>query len=230
MGREVEQEALGRGHDILARIDQPGDWAINAPLLSRCDVVIDFSMPAVAPATIMNCFERNIPVVTGTTGWYDRLEEIRERCILSGQTLFVSANFSIGVNILLDLVARASRITEMTGGYKASIREVHHIHKLDAPSGTAIRLADRMIENSTSLKRWTAGTSGGMEDIPVTSLREGEVMGVHSVRFESMADIIELTHEAKSRKGFASGAVTAAEWVQGKKGFFEMKDLLSFKD
>ena len=230
MGKEIEQEALGRGHSILARIDKPEDWLLHERLLPRCEVVIDFSVPESAPGIIRLCFERGIPVVTGTTGWYDQLDEIREQCTRQGQALFVSANFSIGVNILLDLAERAARLTEMAGGYTASIRETHHIHKLDAPSGTAIRLAERMSSKSRKGDSWSRGTGIDPSEIPISSAREGEVMGIHTVSFESGADIIELKHEAKSRKGFASGAVAAAEWIVGKKGFFEMKDLLNFKD
>ncbi len=215
MGKEVEKAALAQGHVITARIDNEDDWK-SAQGLEDAEVAIDFSVPETAPGNILRCFERRLPVVVGTTGWTDRLPEIKERCLREKQALFVAANFSIGVHVFM---AAARFLAQKAGaqGYRPRIEETHHIHKLDKPSGTAL-----------VLKRNILPFLAGTEDIAISSLREGETVGVHKLGFDSPTDGIELIHTAKNRQGLASGAVLAAQWLHGRTGFFGMEDLLGF--
>jgi 4-hydroxy-tetrahydrodipicolinate reductase len=170
--------------------------------------------------------------VTGTTGWFDRLDELKAECLAAGGAMFVASNFSIGMNIVFELNRRLAQLTKGMDSYTVSIEETHHIHKLDAPSGTAIHLAEGIIAEHGG--EWMLADSGqdatikqsNNQTIPITAIREGEVAGIHKVRYDSAVDTITLTHEAKSREGLAQGAVLAAEFLHGKKGFFTMRDLL----
>ncbi|MDX9907234.1 MAG: 4-hydroxy-tetrahydrodipicolinate reductase [Bacteroidales bacterium] len=226
MGHEVEKAAIARGHRIIARIDTEDDWATCSPLFSSADVVIDFSQPATAVANIRHCFDHHIPVVTGTTGWNKDEPMVRKWCMDENQSLFVGSNFSIGVNILFALTGKLGELMNRFDEYNISLEEIHHIHKLDAPSGTAIKLAELILSRVERKKAWVNQTGRTPEELQVISVREGEVPGTHTVDCESEADRITLRHEAKNRKGFALGAVMAAEWLPGKKGYFEMNDLL----
>ncbi|MCM1042221.1 MAG: 4-hydroxy-tetrahydrodipicolinate reductase [Bacteroides sp.] len=216
MGREVEQAALRQGLEIVARIDNESDWNANEAL-QGADVAIDFSIPATAPANIIRCFERRLPVVVGTTGWYDRLPELKERCLREKQSLFVAANFNIGVHVFMAAARFLAQKINTQTGYTPSIQEIHHIHKLDKPSGTALVLKQHVLPELQ-----------GIDDIEIASVREGETIGVHRLDFDSPADTIELTHTAKNRSGLAKGAVQAACWLHGKTGFFGMEDMLGF--
>ncbi len=223
MGKEVEKQASERGHEVVERFDKPHDW--NTKALQKADVVIDFSLPDSAIENIYKCFDAGTPIVTGTTGWYDKLDEVREKCKSSGQTLFYAPNFSVGVNIFFEINQALSEYMNEHEMYDAEISETHHIHKKDAPSGTAKQLAGILIKNMNKYNSWSAEPAS-TDQLRVESFREDEVPGTHAVTFESHIDKITLTHEAKSRIGFALGAVKAAEWVQGKKGAFTMKDFL----
>ena len=245
MGHEVEQVALQRGHKIIARIDNSSELE-NLKILKsekRSDsedvVAIEFSTPATALNNIYRCFDMNIPVVCGTTAWYQHFDEIKERCEREGQALFYAPNFSIGMNIMFMLNRQLAKITEKYD-YKLSLTETHHIHKLDKPSGTAVKLAEDIIKNNDNYKSWELNqltidnlqlTSNNeqltIDDVlPIEAIRKGDVFGIHEVKAESDCDIIQLRHEAFSRKGFATGAVIAAEFLLGKKGIFTMENLL----
>lgn len=225
MGHEVEQIALQRGHNIVATIDNVNEWAEKNDMLREADVAIEFSTPATALENIKRCFDIHLPVVCGTTAWYQHLEEIKERCVKEQQTLFYAPNFSIGMNITFMLNRYLAKITEKYD-YKLSLTETHHIHKLDRPSGTAVKLAEDIIESNGNYSSWSLDDCGE-EVLHIEAIREGEYFGIHEVKAESECDIIQLRHEAFSRKGFATGAVIAAEFVEGKRGIFTMNDLLN---
>ena len=233
MGHEVEKIALQRGHEIIAAIDNEEDFrnsGIQEFRNSRDVVAIEFSTPATAFENIKRCFDLNIPVVCGTTAWYQHFEEVKERCEREGHTLFYAPNFSIGMNIMFMLNSQLAKITEKYD-YKLSLTETHHIHKLDKPSGTAVKLADDILANNKNYNSWKLTDDNDQQTsnnaLPITAIREGDVFGIHEVQAQSDCDIIKLSHEAFSRKGFASGAVIAAEFILGKKGLFTMNDLLN---
>lgn len=230
MGHEVEQIALQRGHTILATIDNPEEWELKRQELidtkGHDDIVaIEFSTPATAFDNISRCFDLDIPVVCGTTAWYQRFDEIKNRCETENQSLFYAPNFSIGMNIMFMLNRQLAKITEKYN-YRLSLTETHHIHKLDKPSGTAVKLADDIVECNSNYSSWSLDADEN-NILPVEAIREGEYFGIHEVKAESDCDIIQLRHEAFSRKGFATGAVIAAEFIIGKKGLFTMNDLLN---
>ncbi len=226
MGKEVEKIALSRKHAISAKLDTDKDWEKYSGLITSADVVIDFSMPGVVVDNIFRCFDLGLPVVTGTTGWYDRLAEVRKVCEEKNGVLFYAPNFSIGVNLFFKVNAYLAKLMSGVEGYKVRVEETHHIHKLDAPSGTAIKLAESIIANNEHIRKWIGHETGEPEELPVISFREGEVPGTHVVTWYSDADRITLKHDAKNRSGFALGAVLAAEFLIGKKGVFTMEDLL----
>ncbi len=224
MGKTVETVCLERGHKIAAVIDGPEDW--EKTVMPSGGVVVDFSLPEEAVNNIMRCFRLGWPVVSGTTGWYDRLPEVTKACTEKDGTLFYAPNFSLGVNILFYVNKMLAAVMSKTEGYRISIKETHHIHKLDAPSGTAIRLAEDILAQNANLKVWKNRPDDNPDVLPVFSFREGEVPGIHEIIYDSEADRLTLKHEAKNRKGFALGAVLAAEFVKDKKGVFTMDDLL----
>lgn len=216
MGKEVEAAALRQGHRIVAKIDNENDWN-EAEALAQADVAIDFSIPETAPRNISRCFDRHLPVVVGTTGWQHHLPELKARCLREKHALFVAANFSIGVHIFMSAARFLAQKVNTQGGYTPHIEEIHHIHKLDKPSGTALVLKQNVLPQLD-----------GLQDIEIASRREGETVGVHRLLFHSGADTLELVHTAKNREGLALGAVHAARWLHGKTGFFGMEDMLGF--
>ncbi|WP_445385435.1 4-hydroxy-tetrahydrodipicolinate reductase [Robiginitalea sp. IMCC44478] len=220
MGRMIEQLALKRDHEIVARIDSPDD---RVPY-KNLDVAIDFSSPDAAFENISNCFKNGVPVVCGTTGWLSRYDEAVSLCKKEGAAFIYASNFSLGVNLFFQLNETLARLINGVSGYQAEMKEIHHTQKLDAPSGTAITLAEGIINNSA----YTAWTSGKVEkdSLPIYSERTGEVPGTHKIKYESAVDSIEIIHTAHNRKGFALGALIAAEWIVGKEGVFNMKDVL----
>lgn len=229
MGKAIEAIALERDHEIGVIIDDEDDWMEKLDDLRDCDVAIDFSLPSTVVSNIMRCFDLNIPIVVGTTGWYDQLDSVVHDCQQRGQALFVASNFSIGMNIMFDLNRRLAKLMNGYEDYQVEIEETHHIHKLDAPSGTAITLANDIINELDRKDSWQLSTTPGIDGhaIPITSIREGEVPGIHEVVYDNEIDTITLSHSAKSRKGLALGAVLAAEYLFGKKGYYTMRDLLS---
>ncbi len=226
MGKEIASVAAGRGHEITATIDSEADWMEKIDDLRQSDVAIEFSTPDTAVDNIMKCFNIGIPVVVGTTGWYDQLDSVVHDCRQRGNAaLFVASNFSIGVNILFDINRRLADLMNRYPQYDVRIDETHHVHKLDAPSGTAITLANDIINRLDRKEEWKLnGTQP--DELCITARREGEVSGTHQVTYNSEVDTISICHAAKSRKGFAVGAVLAAEFLDGKRGYFTMNDLL----
>jgi 4-hydroxy-tetrahydrodipicolinate reductase len=226
MGHEIEKTALETGHTIGLVIDNENDWVEKRKFLKDCDVAIEFSLPSIVTGNMRRCFESGIPVVVGTTGWHDQLQSITELCHKNNGTLFYASNFSIGVNIFFDINRRLASLLEAYPMYKPTMTEIHHTQKLDSPSGTAITLANDIIASNAKYHKYTDGIPGTGE-IPVNSIREGTVTGTHSITWESDVDLITIIHEAKSRRGFAFGAVMAAEWIMNRKGVFTMKDMLN---
>jgi len=228
MGREIEKIALERGHRIVSIIDVNNQQDFDSAGFLSADVAIEFSQPAVATDNFRKCFERNIPVVSGTTGWYSVLPKIREQVLATDKSFFCASNFSVGVNIFFALNKHLARIMNRFPEYEVEMEEIHHIHKLDSPSGTGITLAEGIIDNLDRKTAWKEGEEGKPSELLIHSRREGEVPGIHTITYESEADTISITHDAKNRSGFALGAVLAAEFLKGKKGFFGMNDLLKF--
>lgn len=227
MGKEIEKIALDRGHEIVLIIDinNPGD--LTSENLKKADVVIEFTVPASALNNYKLCFEAGVPVVSGTTGWLDRREEVHQLCRATNATFFHTTNFSLGVNIFFAVNKRLAQLMANRGEYKVEMTEIHHTQKLDAPSGTAITLAEGILENIPTKTSWVNQSTEKVEELGIISEREGQVPGTHIVKYDSEVDYIEITHCAKSRKGFAFGAVLAAEYSVGKKGILTMNDLLN---
>ncbi len=228
MGKTIEQIALNRGHQIVSIVDINNPEEFQSDNFKSADVAIEFTTPATAFDNYMKSFAAGVPVVSGTTGWLDRIGEIKEKCAKEGKTFFYASNFSIGVNIFFALNKYLAKIMNNFPVYNVSMTETHHIHKLDAPSGTAITLAEGILENVDRKERWTLETAEQPSDLPIHAIREGEVPGIHEVTYESDVDYISIKHDAKSRAGFALGAVVAAEFTAGKKGFLGMDDMLKF--
>ncbi|MFQ9316120.1 4-hydroxy-tetrahydrodipicolinate reductase [Dysgonomonas mossii] len=228
MGHEIEKIALKRGHNIVSIIDMNNLEEFNSPAFKSADVAIEFSTPDSAIQNYRKCFEVGVAVVAGTTGWLEHLDEVKRACVEQGKTFFYASNYSLGVNIFFALNKYLAKIMNNYPSYEVKMEEVHHIHKLDAPSGTAITLAEDLIKEVDRKERWSLEVEEKQTDLPIHCIREGEVPGIHEIIYESEADIISIKHDAKSRVGFALGAVLAAEFTNGKKGFLGMGDMLKF--
>lgn len=230
MGREIEKIALKQSHHIIGMIDQKSDWEKYTQIIDITDVAIDFSIPDEAINNISKCRELNLPLVIGTTGWHHELEQVKEETIKFKSSLLWASNFSLGVNILFHFNKKLAEVMSQFSDYNVSIHEIHHDQKLDAPSGTAISLANDILKANAPLKNWYLKEKEEAKnaELPITYERIGKVPGTHEITYSSKIDEITLKHEAKNRQGFAKGAVLAAEWLVGKKGFFEMKDVLGF--
>lgn len=226
MGKEIERVALSRHHEIVLKIDAFNLKEFTRENLSRADVAIDFSTPESAWSNIMKCFEAGVPVVCGTTGWLSRFEEVKRKCTELDQSFFYASNYSIGVNLFFALNKYLARLMDPMNEYEVSIKEIHHVHKLDAPSGTAISLANDIIEGIGRKEKWELNGAGDPAALKITSVREDEVPGTHIIAYESEVDTIEITHLAKNRRGLALGALLAAEFIHGKKGVFSMDDMM----
>lgn len=223
MGHEVEKAALAKGHTVVVTIDNPQEWEARIDQLKQADVAIEFSQPDQVVGNINRCFDLHIPIVVGTTAWQDHFEEIKKRCMEEQQSLFTAPNFSIGMNIMFMLNKQLAKFAERYG-YQLSLSETHHIHKLDKPSGTAVKLANDIISVSHNYDSWSIDSPTD-HTLFIDVTREGEVFGIHSTYAQSPADKITLTHEAFNRQGLANGAIAAAEFLMGKKGVFGMEDL-----
>lgn len=226
MGKEIEKILLSRGHQTGLIIDINNLHDLTVENLRQCDAAIEFTTPATAVENYFKCFEAGIPVVSGTTGWLERQEEVHGKCKEENGTFFYGSNFSVGVNLFFELNRQLARLMADFSEYKPGMTEVHHTQKLDSPSGTALTLANDIIGIIPSLKGWKENSESEEGILAITSEREGEVPGIHRVKYDSEVDFIEITHSAKSRKGFALGAVLAAEYSIGKKGILTMKDML----
>lgn len=225
MGHEVERLALAKGHEVVVTIDNEQEWDERLEQLKTADVAIEFSQPDQAFANISRCFDLHLPIVVGTTAWYDRLDEVKDRCIKEHQSLFYAPNFSIGMNMVFRINKQLAQFAEKYG-YAMSLAETHHIHKLDKPSGTAAKLANDIIAESSRYQCWSINEPYPADTLPIEVTREGEVFGIHSVTARSSADRITLTHEAFSREGLAQGALAAAQFLIGKTGVFTMDELI----
>jgi len=226
MGKEIEKIALERGHQIALKIDMDNQGDLTVENLRKCDVAIEFTVPASAISNYFTCFEAGIPVVSGTTGWLDRKDEVYAKCEELNGTFFYGSNFSVGVNLFFELNRKLAELMAPRSEYGVEMTEVHHTQKLDAPSGTAISLAEDMLAILPGKDKWVNDQEAAENEFNIKSERVGQVPGIHTVRYESEVDFIEITHSAKSRKGFAFGAVLAAEFSLGNKGILNMKDLL----
>lgn len=227
MGKEIERIAMERGHEIVLKIDINNQYELTVGNLKKADVAIEFTIPSSAIANYNLCFDAGIPVVGGTTGWHDRKEEVHNSCLSKDGTLFYASNFSVGMNIFFSINEKLAQLMGKCSGYKVEMKEIHHIQKLDAPSGTAITLAEGIIKNVPGKTKWVNQSTDKEDEVGIISEREGQVPGYHAVRYESEADTIEIIHNAKSRVGLALGAVLAAEFSFGKKGILGMSDLLN---
>lgn len=221
MGKMIEKIAQNRGHEIVARVDI-GTKDVD---FSKLDVAIDFSMPSAAFENISTCFEKNIPVISGTTGWLEDFDKALALCEEKNGAFIYASNFSVGVNIFFELNKYLAKKMQSLKEYGVALEEIHHTQKLDAPSGTAITLAEGIIDNS-SYVNWKLG-KGIANEISIDSKRIDAVPGTHTVTYESQVDGIEIKHTAYNREGFALGAVVAAEWIVGKTGVFTMRDVLN---
>ena len=228
MGKIIERIALERGHEIVSIIDIDNRDDFKSDAFKSADVAIEFTVPQVALDNYKQAFEAGVAVVSGTTGWADQQEKVKADVLKNGYTLFWSSNFSLGVNIFMAVNKYLAKIMNRFPEYNVEMTEVHHIQKLDAPSGTAITLAEGILDTIDRKTGWMKEIQQNDNELAIKSIREGQVPGIHTIRYESFADIIEITHDAKSREGFALGAVLAAEFTCGKKGFLGMNDMLNF--
>lgn len=227
MGRMIEKIAIERGHEISCRIDKDNISDFDSAAFAGSDAAIEFSTPATAVGNMEQCFRHGVPVVCGTTGWLQKQKEVEAECEKAGGTLMHATNFSIGVNIFRRLNSCLAKMMEKFPQYTPSMTEVHHIHKLDHPSGTAITLADDIIKADSRVNAWADAENAPADTslLPIASERRGEVPGIHTIEWDSNVDTITITHSAKSREGFALGAVMAAEWLAGRKGVCTIDDM-----
>jgi 4-hydroxy-tetrahydrodipicolinate reductase len=236
MGKAIEKIALAKGHEIVYKVTMENAFDFMPISLQNVDVAIDFSMPSAAVENIQKCFEAKVPIIVGTTGWYDQFDMIKNRCLNEGQSMVYSTNFSIGVNIFYKLNKILAKMMANHDDYDVMIEEIHHTEKKDHPSGTALSLVSHILAENKIKTEWKArllynenmpSQSVKPNELLIESKRVGDVTGDHTVTYESVIDEIEISHRAKSRYGFAKGAVLAAEWIQGKKGLFTMDDILN---
>ena len=234
MGKTIEQVITDqdKGDEIVLRIGEDNLHGLTISNLQKADVAIEFTRPEAAIANINLCFDAGIPVVVGTTAWLDKLDEVRKVCADKQGGLFYAPNFSIGVNIFFEINRKLAAIMNGQPQYDVAIEEIHHTEKLDAPSGTAIRAAEVIMSEHKGKSKWLLANPWGNEHVPsgllITAKREPHVPGTHIVTYSSEVDEIQVIHQARTRRGFAEGAVMAARWMAGRKGVYEMKDLLSF--
>jgi len=239
MGKIVEKIAIDRKHEIVLKVDLDNQQDLTAENLQMADAVIEFSTPATVLNNIEHCFNAGVPVVVGTTGWYKQLPEVKQRCEQTGNALVYATNFSVGVNLFFHVNRVLAKLMNNYPYYDVQVEEIHHTQKLDSPSGTAITLAEGIIENLDAKKDWVnvltadEGETGDEniknDQLLIESFRIDSVPGTHTVIYDSEVDSIEIKHIAHNRNGFALGAVLAAEWIQGKKGFYSVTDMFDFK-
>ena len=228
MGKTIEQTALQRGHQIVCIIDADNQHDFRSPQFAQADAAIEFTTPTAAIDNYRRAWQSGIPVVSGTTGWTAQLPDIQHEIATNGYTLFWSSNFSLGVNIFMELNRHLAKLMNAFPTSSPSMTGIQHAAKKDAPSGTAITLAEDILAQLDRKTTWCLGQATRPDELPIAAIREGQVPGTHTIRYDSPEDTITITHEAKNRQGFALGAVLAAEFIIGKKGFFTMHDLLQF--
>ena len=226
MGQIIEKIAQERGHNILLKINQHNIDELNIENLKKDDVVIDFSTPESAKTNIILSIDANKPIISGTTGWLDDYKEVKDYCIKNDGAFLYASNFSLGVNLFFELNKNLAKLMKKHQQYQINLTEIHHSEKLDAPSGTAISLAEQIISESDIKNKWTINSENSDEELKIDAQRKGNITGTHSVNYKSKTDSISIIHEAHSRNGFALGAIIAAEWIMSKKGVFSMHDVL----
>lgn len=229
MGKEIESLAIEKGHVIILRIDKNETSLFDTEDFKNADVAIEFSTPETAYNNILKCIENGVPVVSGTTGWMDKFAEIEMLCIEKESAFFYASNFSIGVNIMFELNKKFASIMNNFPNYSVEIAESHHINKIDAPSGTAVTLANGITNKLDRKRSWICNKPAKNDELFITAKRIGNVTGEHTIIYNSSVDSIELKHNAKNRKGFALGAIMAAEFLINKTGVFNMNDLLKIQ-
>lgn len=225
MGKEIEAIALKRNHTIVLKIDRDNRSNISAQDLKKADVAIEFSTPDTVIENIYTCLDAQLPVVVGTTGWNEEMENVKKHVAEKNGTLFYASNFSLGVNLFFKVNTYLAELMNKYEDYEVSMEEIHHIHKLDKPSGTAISIAQQIIDKVGRKNKWSINEKTD-DTLFIKDIREGEVPGTHIVKYQSAVDDIEIMHKAHNRKGFALGAVIAAEFVHNKKGIYTMQDLI----
>jgi len=233
MGKIIEEIAISCGHSIVLKVNSSNFATFSDSDLKQADVAIEFSRPDSVMQNISRCLKAGVPIVVGTTGWYANLDGVKNETQSVNGSLFYASNFSLGVNLFFKLNEQLAELMKPFKEYEPSIEEIHHIHKLDAPSGTGIILADGLISHLGRKKNWKLYTHKGPDsanetDLPLIAIRTGEVPGTHTVTYSSSIDKISMTHEAFNRKGFATGSVVAAEWIINRKGVYSMRDLLGY--
>ena len=228
MGKTIEKIAIERGHNIAFIIDKEDQELFEQISDQNVDVAIEFSQPDAATANLLKCFSKKIPVVSGTTGWLGQLETVKNACRNDDGTFFYASNFSLGVNIFFKINRFLARVMNQFPDYKVSMEEIHHTEKKDAPSGTAITLAEGIMEQNNKIQKWVDQTTTHKNEVGIVSKRIDKVPGTHTVQYTSPVDDIEIKHTAHSRHGFALGAVLVAEWVVDKKGILCMDEYLNF--
>jgi 4-hydroxy-tetrahydrodipicolinate reductase len=228
MGKAIEAVAIKKGHHVVLKIDLDNLDELNAANLSKADAAIEFTGPGSAFGNVMKCLQAGIPLVCGSTGWLENFETAKKYCLEKDGTLLYASNFSIGVNIFFEVNRLLARLMESRPEYEVTMTEIHHTQKKDAPSGTAITLAEQIIERIPRKKLWVNHISDNPEELEIISERIDPAPGTHKIRYGSPVDDIEITHTAHSREGFAQGAVLAAEYIHNKKGLFSMKEVLGF--
>jgi 4-hydroxy-tetrahydrodipicolinate reductase len=226
MGHEIEAIALQRGHEVILTIDKNNLQELEGVKMKEVEAAIEFTFPESAVSNYMKCFNAGVPVVSGTTGWLEQLPKVITACEKANTGFFYASNFSLGVNLFFELNKQLAKMMQPFNDYNVRMNEIHHTKKLDAPSGTAISLAEGIIKEIPRYSKWVNSSIVEANELSLTSERIGEVPGTHEVFYRSEVDEITIRHEAFSRKGFALGAVVAAEFMQGKKGFYGMADLL----
>ncbi|MBC8987704.1 4-hydroxy-tetrahydrodipicolinate reductase [Pedobacter sp. N36a] len=236
MGQIIERFALERGHEVVLKINSSNLDDLNVANLSKADVAIDFSIPDATIGNIYRCFEANVPIVVGSTGWYGQLQEVKDECLASNNTLLYGSNFSIGVNIFFHINQVLAKVMNNFPAYDVQVEEIHHTQKLDSPSGTAMTIAEGIIDALDSKKEWVNELVGTpfedvikKDQVLIESHRIEHVPGTHTVVYSSEVDDIEIKHTAHNRAGFALGAIVAAEWLQNKQGFYNIADIFNFK-
>jgi 4-hydroxy-tetrahydrodipicolinate reductase len=227
MGKAIEQVALKRGHEIILRIGRGNHHEFTKENLVMADVAIEFTTPESALENVMKCMDAGVPVICGSTGWNEHVYLAKEKCATTNTAFLQASNFSVGVNIFFEINKRLASIMNDWPEYEVKVEETHHIEKKDVPSGTAITIAEQILENLKRKERWELDKPSSENIVPIIAHREEHVPGTHTVTYSSAIDEIEIIHTAHSREGFASGAVLAAEFIQHRKGIFSMSDVLS---
>lgn len=228
MGKMIEEVALNRGHEVILRIDEANQADLDASSAANADVAIEFTAPQSAYANVVKCIDLGLPVVSGSTGWNDNLPAAKEYCAQKKGTFLHASNFSVGVNIFFKVNEFLARLMAAQAAYDVTVKEIHHTQKKDAPSGTAVTLAEGIIQNITRKASWVNDAAAGANELAVVSKRIDPAPGTHFVTYTSAVDDIEIIHTAHNRQGFALGAVLAAEFITGKTGVYTMDDVLQF--